>query len=180
MVVTPLQVADRLVVDPERLREILPGETPLGTQDGQAVVGRRPGRPVLAFPQHRVGQRTGEEVGSVGPCFRLSLPQESLEEESRIASLLLDFFRSPEGAEGMAMLASRGPQTPRQIYIFPGSQPRVREAVDGLVRKYGGSPCEPPAADETMFLVGSTAVWKQLPRAKGPRQRSGRSEEARN
>ena len=116
---------------------------------------------------------------SLGPCFRLSLPEESLEEEARIASLLLSFVRSPEGADGMAMLASRG-HTPRQIYVFPGSHPRVQEVVDGLLRKYGGSPCEPPAADETMFLVGSTAVWKQLPRAKGSRDGSSRSEEARN
>ena len=119
-------------------------------------------------------------MGGLGPCFRLSLAEESLEEEARIATMLSDFFRSPEGAEGMVMLASRHPQTPRQIYIFPGSQPRVREAVDDLLRKYGGSPCEPPTADETMFLVGSTAVWKQLPRARGSRERSGRSEEARN
>ncbi len=117
---------------------------------------------------------------SLGPCFSLSLPEESLEEEARIASLLLSFVRSPEGADGMVMLASRGPHTPRRLYIFPGSQPLVRQVVDGLLRKYGGSPCEPPTADETMFLVGSTAVWKQLPRAKGPRERSGRSEEARN
>jgi hypothetical protein len=81
--------------------------------------------------------------------------------------MLSDFFRSPEGAEGMVMLASRAPRTPRQIYIFPGSQPRVREAVDGLVRKYEGSPCEPPAAGETIFLVGSAAVWKRLPPSKG-------------
>jgi hypothetical protein len=94
----------------------------------------------------------------------LSLPEESLEEEARIATLLSDFFRSPEGAEGMVMLASRMLHTGRRIYILPGSQPRVREAVDALVRQYGGCPCDPPAAEETMFLVGSAAVWKQLPR----------------
>ncbi|HVF60451.1 MAG TPA: hypothetical protein VNJ70_11630 [Thermoanaerobaculia bacterium] len=110
----------------------------------------------------------------------MSLSEESLDEEARIATTLSDFFRSPEGAEGMALLASRGPHTPRQLYIFPGSQLRVREAVDGLLRKYGGSPCEPPTADETMFLAGSTAVWKQLPRAKGSKERTGPSEEARN
>ena len=58
----------------------------------------------------------------------------------------------------MAMLATRAPHTPRQIYLFPGSQPLVRQVVDGLLRKYGGSPCEPPTAEEAMFLVGSTAV----------------------
>jgi hypothetical protein len=78
--------------------------------------------------------------------------------------MLLDFFRSPEGAQGMAMLASRAPHASRRIYIFPGSAPSVRRAVDAILQQYGGSPCEPPAADETMFLVGSTAVWKQLPR----------------
>jgi hypothetical protein len=81
--------------------------------------------------------------------------------------MLLAFFRSPEGADGMAMLASRAPRIPRQIYVFPGSQPLVQEVVDGLLRKYGGSPCEPPAADETLFLIGSAAVWNQLPRANG-------------
>ena len=106
-------------------------------------------------------------MGSLGPCFRLSLPDGSREEEATIASMLLAFVRSPEGADGMAMLASRGPHTPRQIYLFPGSQPLVREVVDALLRKYGGSPCEPPAAEETMFLVGSTAVWKQLRRTDG-------------
>lgn len=106
-------------------------------------------------------------MGSPGPCFCLSLPEESREEEATIASLLLAFVRSPEGANGMAMLASRGSRTPRQIYLFPGSQPLVQEVIDGLLRKYGGFPCEPPAAEEAMFLVGSTAVWKQLRRTDG-------------
>jgi hypothetical protein len=112
-------------------------------------------------------------VGSLGPCFCLRLPEDSIEEEARIATMLSDFFRSAEGAEGMAMLASRAPHTPRRIYIFPGSQPRVREAIDALRRQDAGAPCEPPAADEAMFLVGSTAVWKQLPRNKGTNGANG-------
>jgi hypothetical protein len=99
----------------------------------------------------------------------LSLPEESLEEQARIATLLSDFFRSPEGAPGMVMLASRAPHMGRRIYIFPGSQPRVRAAVDALIRQYEGSPCDPPAADEAMFLVGSTAAWRQLTDGHKPR-----------
>ncbi|HVF61509.1 MAG TPA: hypothetical protein VNJ70_16995 [Thermoanaerobaculia bacterium] len=87
--------------------------------------------------------------------------------------MLLAFVRSPEGADGMAMLASRGPHIPRQVYLFPGSQPLVREVIDALLLRYGGSPCEPPAAEETMFLVGSTAVWKQLPRTNGSASSDG-------
>ena len=108
-------------------------------------------------------------MGGLGPCFCLSLPEESLEEQARIATLLSDFVRSPEGAPGMVMLASRAPHVARRIYICPGSQPRVRAAVDALVRQYGGSLCEPPAAEEAMFLVGSAAVWKQLTDGHRPR-----------
>ncbi|HVF61802.1 MAG TPA: hypothetical protein VNJ70_18495 [Thermoanaerobaculia bacterium] len=64
---------------------------------------------------------------------------------------------------------ARASDMARRIYIFPGSQPRVREAVDAILQQYGGAPCEPPATEETMFLVGSTAVWKQLTDGHKPR-----------
>jgi hypothetical protein len=110
-------------------------------------------------------------VESLGACCCFHLPEESLEEEATIASLLMAFVRSPEGAEGMAMLASRGPRIPRRIFIFPGSNPLVQEVVDALVRKHGGASCEPPAAGETMFLVGSVAVWNRLQGTKPSGQR---------
>ena len=113
-------------------------------------------------------------MASLGECFCFSLPEESAEDEATIASLLLAFVRSAEGADGMALLASRAPHVPRRIYLFPGSRPLVREVADGLLRKYGGSACQPPAADETLFLVGSTTVWKQLPRAKTATALTGR------
>jgi len=105
-------------------------------------------------------------VSSLGVCYCFTVPMEASGEEARIASMLLELSRSPEGARGMAMLVTRAPYTPRQIYLFPGSQPHVRQAIDDVLQRYGGSPCEPPAADETMFLVGSTAVWKRLPRTR--------------
>jgi len=105
-------------------------------------------------------------VSSLGVCYCFTVPSESNGEEARIASMLLELSRSPEGARGMAMLVTRAPHTPRQVYLFPGSQPHVRQAIDDVLRRFGGSPCEPPAADETMFLVGSTAVWKRLPRSR--------------
>jgi hypothetical protein len=80
--------------------------------------------------------------------------------------LLLDFLRSPDGAKGMALLTSRALNTPLRFYIFPGSEPRVQEAVAALIEQYGGVSCEAPAADRTIFLLGSTEVWRQLPPSK--------------
>lgn len=107
-------------------------------------------------------------MGGLGPCFCLNLSAESAGEEEKLASALSDFLRSPEGAEGMALLASRTNHTARRLYLFPGSNPRVREVVNALVREYRGEPCDPPAADEAIFLMGSTTVWKQLPPTKRP------------
>jgi hypothetical protein len=92
----------------------------------------------------------------------LNLPAESAGEEEKLATTLGEFLRLPEGAEGMALLASRTNHTARRLYLFPGSHPRVREVVSALVRQYRGVPCDPPAADEAIFLMGSTTVWKQL------------------
>jgi hypothetical protein len=115
-------------------------------------------------------------VENLGACCCFHLPEESLEEEATIASLLMAFVRSPEGAEGMAMLASRGPRIPRRIFIFPGSNPLVQEVVEALVRKHGGSACEAPAAGETLFLAGSVAVWNRLQGTKPSRQRPARQD----
>ncbi|HVF61799.1 MAG TPA: hypothetical protein VNJ70_18480 [Thermoanaerobaculia bacterium] len=74
----------------------------------------------------------------------------------------------------MALLTSRALNAPRRFYIFPGSEPRVQEAVAALVEQYGGASCEPPAADRTIFLLGSTEVWKQLPPTKKASRPAGR------
>ncbi|HEX5761081.1 MAG TPA: hypothetical protein VF121_17980 [Thermoanaerobaculia bacterium] len=101
-------------------------------------------------------------MSRLGVCYCFTLPPAAAGEETRIASMLLDLSRSRQGADGMAMLVSRLSRNPRQVYLFPGSQPHVRGALKGLLEQYEARVCEPPRSDEVVFLVGSPEVWKRL------------------